>query len=123
MRLDGCEESLGSPRLEILMQQLRSMKGEYVNKALHALTLTAALILACFTAYPQQQPHISNAAGFASTCWLTCFSLATGMTSYKAFNVTQAECCSGAALSCPPGSAPAHPSWGEPAVTCPINEM
>jgi hypothetical protein len=127
MRLDGCEEPFGGPRLETLMQPLRSMKGESVNKALHALTLTTTLILAGFTAagaeYAQQQPYTSNAAAYTSTCWLTCFSLATGRTNYKAFNVTQAECCSGAALSCPSGSAPAHPSWGEPAVTCPINEM
>jgi hypothetical protein len=98
-----------------------------MNKALHALTLTTALTLACFAAAGaeslQQQTGTSNATAYTSTCWLTCFSLGTGVTRYKAFNVTKEACCSGAVLSCPPGSAPAHPSWGEPAETCPINNM
>jgi hypothetical protein len=45
------------------------------------------------------------------------------VTHYKAFNVTKDECCSGAALSCPPGSVSSHPSWGEPAEKCPVNDM
>jgi hypothetical protein len=89
-----------------------------VKKALHALTLTTALTLAGFAA-----AGTSSAAEYTSTCWLTCFSFGTGVTSYEAFNVTKADCCSGAALSCPPGSRPGYPAWGEPAELCPINTM
>ena len=64
----------------------------------------------------------ASAAAFTSTCWLTCFSLNPGgVTNYKVFNVTKAACCSGSALSCPPGSVSGQPAWGEPAALCPFN--
>lgn len=111
-----------------------------MKKAFHALALTTALTLAGFTVVEaeniRQQSGTSSAAsyitpggctitplGCVSTCWVKCLSLQTGVTKYTIPNVTQDECCSGAVWSCPPGSAPAHPSWGEPAATCPINEM
>jgi hypothetical protein len=92
-----------------------------VTKAFRALTLTAALTLAGFTATvgeSLQQVDASSAVAFTSTCWLTCFSLnPPGVTKYKAFNVTKDACCSGLALSCPPGATP-NLSWGEPAQVC-----
>lgn len=99
-----------------------------MKKAFHALTLTTALTLAGFMAAGaenlQQQSGTSSPATYTSTCWYTCFSFdGSGATNYTVFNVTEAECCSGAAVSCPPGSVPSHPAWGEPAQMCPINDM
>jgi hypothetical protein len=79
-----------------------------VTKTLRALTLIGTLILAA---------NASRAVTFTSTCWATCFSLSSGVTHYKTFNVTQAACCGGSALPCPPG-ATANYSWGEPATVC-----
>jgi len=81
-----------------------------VKKIIRALTLTTALTLVGFTANAAMDP--------TSTCWLTCFSLSSGVQYYKTFHVTQSDCCSGAALSCPPGSAPGSLAWGEPAQLC-----
>jgi len=53
-----------------------------------------------------------------STCWLTCFSLSSGVAHYNTFNVTKSACCGGTALSCPPGSTPGGLAWGEPAMLC-----
>lgn len=99
-----------------------------MKKAFHALTLTTALTLAGFTAAGAEsllQPSdTSSPATYTSTCWYTCFSFdGSGATHYTVFNVTKAECCGGAAVSCPPGAVPSHPAWGEPAEMCPINEM
>jgi len=87
-----------------------------VTKALRALSLTAALTLAGFTATVGE-----SAVAFTSTCWLTCISLnPPGVTNYKAFHVTKDACCSGSVLSCPPGAIP-NTSWGEPAAVCAPN--
>ena len=95
-----------------------------MKKALYVLTLTLIFNLTGLIAArgeSLQQAAISSALEPTSTCWLTCFSLNPGgVTSYKTFHVTQQACCSGAALSCPPGSVPSHPSWGEPAKLCPL---
>jgi len=91
-----------------------------VTKALRALTLTTVLTLAGFTATvgeSLQQADTSSAVAFTSTCWLTCIGISSGVTKYKAFNVTKDACCSGSALSCPPGATP-NLSWGEPAQVC-----
>jgi hypothetical protein len=82
-----------------------------VKKFSRALTLTSALTLAVFTAAHGQSLQVG------STCWLTCISLSSGVTYYTAPNITKSDCCSGAAMSCPPG-AYANYSWGEPAEVC-----
>ena len=82
-----------------------------MKKALYALTLTLVLSLTCLTA-------ANSALEPTSTCWLTCFS-SSGATNYKMFNVTKDACCSGSALSCPPGSDSSF-AWGEPVAPCPI---
>jgi hypothetical protein len=95
-----------------------------VTKALRAVALTTALTLAGFTATvgeSLQQAETRSTVAFTSTCWLTCISLnPPGVTHYKAFNVTKEACCSGSALSCPPGAIP-NTSWGEPATVCAPN--
>jgi len=94
-----------------------------VTRTFRALTLTTALTLAGFTSTlgeNLQQAGSSRAVAFTSTCWATCFSLSSGVTKYKAFNVTKEACCSGSVLSCPSGATPSL-SWGEPAQVCPPN--
>lgn len=82
-----------------------------MKRSLRALTLTSALTLAVFTAAHGESLQVG------STCWLTCLSLGSGVTYYKAFNVTQSDCCSGVAMGCPSGGY-ANYSWGEPAEVC-----
>lgn len=81
-----------------------------MKKAVYALTLTLVLSLTCLTAaYSAWEP--------TSTCWLTCLSFGSGAKNYKMFDVTKDACCSGSALSCPPGSYSSY-AWGEPAMLC-----
>ena len=85
-----------------------------MKKVVRALTLTTAFTLVGFAANGAMDP--------TSTCWLTCLSLESGVQYYKTFNVTQQDCCSGAALSCPPGSMPGSIAWGEPAQLCGLQD-
>jgi hypothetical protein len=80
---------------------------------LRAITLTTAITLTGLAA--------ASGWDITSTCWLTCFNLSSGATQYKSFGVTQADCCSGAALSCPAGGTPSY-AWGEPANPCGLND-
>lgn len=92
-----------------------------MKKVFQAINLTAALALAGFTAASgasHQQTDTTSAAELTSTCWLACYSFTSGVTRYKVFHVTESACCSGAGFSCPPGTVPATPAWGEPAQIC-----
>ena len=86
-----------------------------MKKILYALALTS--LIAIGPTGPIGANEESLQQDPTSTCWLTCFSLTSGVTYYKTFNVTQEACCSGSALSCPSGSRPSL-SWGEPAQAC-----
>ena len=84
-----------------------------MKRAFQALVLTAAGVAAFLPAPSQAWP------GSGSTCWITCMSSSSGSQTYKVFNVSQEDCCSGAAQSCPPGW-DAFYYWGEPIGFCPL---
>ena len=85
-----------------------------MKKTLYALALTS--LLAISPTGPIGADEESFQQDPTSTCWLTCLS-DSGATYYKIFNVTEEACCSGSALSCPPGAVP-DLAWGEPIEPC-----
>lgn len=82
-----------------------------MKRAFQALVLTAAAVAAFLPAPSQAWP------GSGSTCRATCSSFPIGAHTYTIHNVSQEDCCSGAALPCPSGW-DAWYSWGEPAAFC-----
>lgn len=93
-----------------------------MKKAFHVLALSAVFTVAGFIPARGESPapvDTSSAAGFTSTCWLTCYTFNPFQSeSYKAFNVTESACCSGSVLSCPSGWLPTTLAWGEPLEIC-----